>query len=74
MRNLEALSLGENHDGRGSLALSRKEGESIVIEDVLITVQKVRGNRATLLIRANKDVRIARAELLHLNKGLEAAS
>ncbi len=65
MRNLEALSLGSDGDSRGSLVLTREVGQSIVIEDVLITIKKVRGGRATVLIRASKDVRIARAELLH---------
>lgn len=70
MRNLEALSLGSDGDSRGSLALSREVGQSIVIEDVLITITKVRGGRATILIRADKNVRIARAELLEPPKAV----
>ncbi len=46
------------------LVLSRKEGESLVIgEDVVITVNRISGNRITLGIEAPRHVRIVRGEL-----------
>jgi carbon storage regulator len=46
------------------LVLSRKEGERLVIgENVIITVNRISGNRITLGIDAPRDVRIVRGEL-----------
>ncbi|WP_153557515.1 carbon storage regulator [Roseimaritima sediminicola] len=46
------------------LVLSRKEGERLVIGDnVVITVNRISGNRITLGIEAPRDVRIVRGEL-----------
>jgi carbon storage regulator len=47
------------------LVLSRKEGESIVIDgSITLTIKKVRGNRVTLTFDAPKDVKILRGELV----------
>ena len=47
------------------LVLSRKAGESICIaEDIVIVVQKVRGDRVTIGIEAPELVRVLRGELL----------
>lgn len=46
------------------LVLSRKEGERLVIGDnVVITVNRISGNRITLGIEAPRDIRIVRGEL-----------
>ncbi|XZE52991.1 carbon storage regulator [Planctomycetaceae bacterium SH139] len=46
------------------LVLSRKEGERLVIgENVVVTVNRISGNRITLGIEAPRDVRIVRGEL-----------
>lgn len=46
------------------LVLSRKEGQRVLIGDnVVITVNRVSGNRITLGIEAPKDVRVVRGEL-----------
>lgn len=46
------------------LVLSRKEGESLVIgNDVVVTVNRISGNRITLGIQAPRHVRIVRGEL-----------
>lgn len=46
------------------LVLSRKEGERLVIGDnIIITVNRIAGNRITLGIEAPRDVRIVRGEL-----------
>ena len=46
------------------LVLSRKEGERLVIGDnVVVTVNRISGNRITLGIEAPRDVRIVRGEL-----------
>lgn len=46
------------------LVLSRKEGERLVIGDnVVITVNRISGNRITLGIDAPRDIRIVRGEL-----------
>ncbi|WP_164103101.1 carbon storage regulator [Candidatus Laterigemmans baculatus] len=46
------------------LVLSRKEGERLVIGDnVVITVNRISGNRITLGIEAPREVRIVRGEL-----------
>ncbi len=46
------------------LVLSRKAGEQLVIGDqIVITVQRIAGNRITLGIEAPREVRIRRGEL-----------
>lgn len=46
------------------LVLSRKEGERLVIGDnVVITVNRISGNRITLGIDAPREVRVVRGEL-----------
>jgi carbon storage regulator len=60
-KNLEALSVVSNC---GKLVLSRKAGQKIVIEDVVITIEKVTGNRVSVAIQASRDVRVARGELI----------
>lgn len=53
----------------GRLVLSRKRSESILIDvpgratPIEVCVAYIRGNRATLAIAAEKDVRIRRGEL-----------
>ena len=56
------------------LVLSRKEGERLVIGDnVVITVNRISGNRITLGIEAPRDVRIVRGELEPKNVDNESA-
>jgi carbon storage regulator len=44
-----------------SLVLSRKQGQQILIGDnIVVTVQKLSGNRVTLGIEAPREVRIVR--------------
>lgn len=51
-------------ENREMLVLSRKEGERLVIgENVIITINRIAGNRITLGIEAPRDVRIVRGEL-----------
>lgn len=46
------------------LVLSRKKGEQIRIgDDVVVTVQRLNGNRVALAIEAPREVPIARGEL-----------
>lgn len=46
------------------LVLSRKQGESIVIDDrIVVTVSRISGNRVTVGIEAPDDVRVLRGEL-----------
>lgn len=46
------------------LVLSRKEGERLVIGDnIVVTINRISGNRVTLGIEAPRDVRIVRGEL-----------
>ena len=47
------------------LVLSRKVGEKLIIDGgIVVTVNRVAGNRVTLGIEAPDDVRIVRGELL----------
>ncbi len=46
------------------LVLSRKEGEQLVIGDnIVLTVNRISGNRVAIGIEAPREVRIVRAEL-----------
>ena len=46
------------------LVLSRKEGEKLVIgDDIVLTVNRINGNRVAIGIEAPRDVRIVRSEL-----------
>lgn len=46
------------------LVLSRKEGEKLVIGDnIVLTVNRINGNRVAIGIDAPREVRIVRAEL-----------
>ena len=48
------------------LVLSRKNGERIHIgDDVFVEVRRVAGNRVTLAVKAPRDVRILRGELIN---------
>lgn len=47
------------------LVLSRKEGEKIVIDDnIVITVNRIVGQRVSIGIEAPPDIKISRGELL----------
>ena len=47
------------------LVLTRKEGESICIDDsIVVTVIRIKGNRVRFGIEAPKEIRIARSELM----------
>ena len=46
------------------LVLSRKEGEQLIIGDnIVVTVNRISGNRVAIGIEAPRDVRIVRGEL-----------
>ncbi|MCC9602578.1 carbon storage regulator [Stieleria sp. JC731] len=46
------------------LVLSRKAGEKLMIgDDIILTVNRISGNRVAIGIEAPKDVRIVRGEL-----------
>ena len=46
------------------LVLSRKEGEQLVIGDnIVLTVNRINGNRVSIGIEAPRDIRIVRGEL-----------
>ncbi len=46
------------------LVLSRKEGEQLVIGDnIVLTINRISGNRVAIGIEAPRDVRIVRGEL-----------
>lgn len=54
------------------LVLSRKQGESIQIDDnIFVTVSEVKGGRVRLSIDAPKSVRIVRKEILERDFGTE---
>ncbi|KAA5545140.1 carbon storage regulator [Roseiconus nitratireducens] len=47
------------------LVLSRKAGEKLVIgDDVVLTINRISGNRVAIGIEAPRDVRIVRGELV----------
>jgi carbon storage regulator len=57
-------SIKSNGDAIIMLALSRKEGQTIVIDhEIKVTVLSIRGNRITLGIEAPPSVQIRRAEI-----------
>ncbi len=58
------------------LVLSRKEGEKILIGDgIVLTINRINGNRVAIGIEAPRDVRVVRGELEPLPvKTLEAAA
>ena len=46
------------------LVLSRKEGEKLVIGDnIVLTVNRINGNRVSIGVEAPRDIRIVRGEL-----------
>jgi len=46
------------------LVLSRKEGEKILIgEGVVLTINRIAGNRVAIAIQAPQDIRVVRGEL-----------
>ena len=46
------------------LVLSRKEGEQLIIgDDIVLTINKINGNRVAIGIEAPRNVRILRGEL-----------
>lgn len=49
------------------LVLTRKRGQSIMIEDVEVTVEMIEGGRAKIRIVADPAVSIMRSELLEGN-------
>lgn len=54
------------HDDQTSLILSRKAGESIVIDgNITVTVTETQRGKVRLRIAAPQSVKIVRAELLH---------
>lgn len=56
------------------LVLSRKEGESILIGDnVRVTINAIKGNRITLGIDADREVKIIRGELKPYDHSDQAA-
>lgn len=55
---------------RGSLSLTRKVGQSFVINgDIVVTVVEASCGKARLAITADKSVKIMRSELLPHTKG-----
>jgi len=54
------------------LVLSRKTGERIHIgDDIFVEVRRVAGNRVTLAIKAPREVRILRGELMDATAAFE---
>lgn len=51
----------------GNLVLTRKVGQEIVIgKDIVVRVARIRGNRVTLIVVADKSVKVIRAELVEV--------
>jgi carbon storage regulator len=47
----------------GKLVLGRKCGESLIIGDALVTVERMSGNRVTLSIDAPQSCKVLRSEI-----------
>jgi carbon storage regulator len=57
------------------LVLTRKEGEQLLIGDnIVITINRISGNRVAIGIEAPRDVRIVRSELEKVQVSAEKAS
>lgn len=57
------------------LVLSRKAGEKLVIgDDIVLTINRISGNRVAIGIEAPRDVRIVRGELVENQVALPAGS
>jgi len=57
------------------LVLSRKPGEKLVIgDDVVLTINRISGNRVAIGIEAPRDVRIVRGELVRNQVASDKAS
>lgn len=54
----------ETKSNRGCLAITRKTGQSIEIEDVTVEVVEIAKNKVKLCIRADRAVRIMRTEVV----------
>lgn len=54
----------ETKGNRGCLAITRKPGQSIEIEDVTVEVVEISGKKVKLCIRADRNVRIMRTEVI----------
>ena len=50
-------------DGVGKLTLKRTEGQTIVIEDVVIEVKRVRTGYVQLVVYADRGLRVMRGEV-----------
>lgn len=56
------------------LVLSRKEGEQLLIgDDVVLTINRISGNRVAIGIDAPRSVRIVRGELQRVGVGGDSA-
>ncbi len=57
------------------LVLSRKAGEKLVIgDDIVLTINRISGNRVAIGIEAPRDVRIVRGELVEKQVALPGNS
>jgi carbon storage regulator len=57
------------------LVLSRKEGEKILIGDgVVLTINRIAGNRVAIGIEAPRSVRVVRGELAPLPERIQPAA
>jgi carbon storage regulator len=64
VQNFSSFSSFLNRREHQMLVLSRKEGEKIVIgEGVVLTINRIAGNRVAIGIEAPRDIRIVRGEL-----------
>lgn len=55
-------------DNKGTLILTRQVNQQIVIADgeVVLTVKRIHGNRVTIALTADKDLKIMRGEVSSL--------
>lgn len=51
---------GKNGSAQGNLVLERKAGEVFFVGSTQITVEKIKGKRAWISIKADKNLRITR--------------